>query len=97
MTSLSDIETRLRDLAADALPVIRDGAETLAHLTQSKIVAELQQLAAPLDPEVESAIAAIIRSAGQAADKIAQLTAPEPDGPAGLDAEPEPPAPPAAP
>lgn len=92
MTSLADIETRLRDLADDALPVIHDGAETLAKLTQSPIVAELQQLIAPLDPAVEAAVAAIIRSAGEAAEKVAELTAAPADTPAGLDAEPEPPA-----
>jgi hypothetical protein len=92
VSALSDIEARLRNLAADALPVIHDGAVTLEHLAQSKIVAELQVLAAPLDPALEAAIAAIIRAAGEAAAKIAALTVPEAAVPVGLDAEPEPPA-----
>ena len=55
----------------------------------SKIVQEVEQLAAPLEPAAEEAIATLIREAGAAAARIAELTAP-PAAPA------EPPSDPAA-
>jgi hypothetical protein len=95
MSALSDIETRLRDLAADALPVIHDSAETIDRLAQSKVVAEIIALTGPLDPDLDEALASVVRGAAAAAEKIAELTAPPPDTPAGVDAEPEPGDPPA--
>ena len=78
---------QVRQVEAESLPVIHDGALALGRFTQSKVVAEIQQLAQPLDPELDTFLAGIVRTAGEAAAKIAALTAP-PATPAGADAEP---------
>ena len=90
---LADIEARLSsyadDLKTSVVPVIHDGASLLERFSTSKIVQEVEQLAAPLEPAAEEAIATLIREAGAAAARIAELTAP-PAAPA------EPPSEPAA-
>jgi hypothetical protein len=88
----ADIDTWADHLKSAVVPAIHDGAELVERFSKSAVVQEIEQLAEPLDPEIEAAIVAIIRGAGSAAAKIAQLTAPEPDTPVGVDAEPEPPA-----
>lgn len=88
MTSLADIEARIGQVAQDLLdhaehlksevaPVVHDGAVTLQKLTSSKIVSELMQYGEEILPaDVTEAIVSIIRGAGEAANRIAQLTAP---------------------
>lgn len=101
MSVLSDIENDIRTWAADltdradklvtqAAPVVHDASETLESLTKSKIVTELQQYGEDLlPPETVDAIVSLIKGAGEAATKIAQLTAP-PAGPAADSAEAQP-------
>ena len=83
---LADVTAKLEHLSASAPQVIDDGATALERLSKSAIVGELEQLVAPLDPALEQAIAAIIRGAGDAAAKVASLTAP----PAPAEGEPAP-------
>jgi hypothetical protein len=78
------------DLKASVVPVIHDGAGLLEKFSKSLIVQEVEQLVAPLDPADEAMVAGLIRSLGASAAKIAQLTAPEPAVPVGVDAEPDP-------
>ena len=87
-TFLADVRARFDRVEAESLPVIHDGALALEQLTQSKVVAEIQQLAQPLDPELDTFLAGIVRTAGEAAAKIAALTAPPAETPAGADADP---------
>ena len=102
MSALTDIEddvkefvtnftTRAEAIVREKLPVIHDAAVTLEGLTQNKIVAEVVQLGGTVLPDsTVELIAGLIRDAGTAAAKIAELTAPEPAVPAGVDAEPDP-------
>lgn len=98
MSALLDIETKIKDFGArvtadlqelvtTAPPVIHDASESLARLSSSKIVVELEQLAQPIDPALEEVLAGMIRTAGAAASKVAELTAA-----ANPPAEPAPPA-----
>ena len=82
---LADIEARLTayadDLKASVVPVVHDGATLLERFSTSRIVQEVEQLTAPLDPAAEEAIATLIREAGAAAARIAELTAPPAEPP----------------
>ena len=60
------------------VPVVHDGASLIERFSTSKIVQEIGQLLAPLDPEAEEAVVTLIRSLGDAAAKIKALTAPPP-------------------
>ncbi len=91
----ADARDKIEHLVAVAKPAIHDGADTLERLAQSKVVAEIIALTGPLDPALDEALASVVRGAAAAAEKIAELTAPPPDTPAGVDAEPEPGDPPA--
>jgi len=85
----NDLGTFAEHLKSSVVPVVHDGAELLERFSTSKIVQEVQQLAAPLLPADEELVAGMIRSLGAAAARIAELTAPP--------AEPAPEAPPAEP
>jgi hypothetical protein len=90
--ALHDIEAELAAFAdrvkTALVPVVHDGAETLARLSASRIVQEVLQFTEPLDPADEEMAAALIRTLGEKAAQIAQLTAPPAETPAGADAEP---------
>lgn len=87
---IADVRAKVDRVEAESLPVIHSGALALEQLTQSKVVGEIQQLAEPLDPELDTFLAGIVRTAGEAAAKIAALTAPPAETPSGADAEPDP-------
>lgn len=89
---ITRFKTEGEHLLADIMPVIHGGATKLDELASSKITAEVEALVAPLDPADEEIVAGLIRSFGAKAARIAELTAPPAETPAGVDAEPEPPA-----
>ena len=90
MSILSDIEdgigTVVDELRAKAdqmeqqfKPVIHDAADSLAQLSQSRIVSELTQWGEAVLPSTTvDAIVAIIRDAGTVAARVSELTAPPP-------------------
>lgn len=68
---------RAESLLKEIAPVVHDGATTLQQLTSSKIVSEVMQYGEDILPaDVVDAVVTIIRGAGEAASKIAQLSAP---------------------
>jgi hypothetical protein len=78
-TWIDDLRARADQLEQHFRPVIHDGAVALERMSQSPIVSELMQLGEGALPEsTEAAIVAIIRDAGTAAAKVAELTAPPP-------------------
>ena len=83
--ALHDIEAELSAFAdrmkAAIVPVVHDGAETLARLSQSSIVQEVLQLTEQLDPADEALVANMVKILGEKAAQIAQLTAPPPADP----------------
>ena len=92
----ADVQAKIEDLVTTGPPVIHAAAETIDRWSQSKIVSELENLAAPLDPALEEALATAIRVAGSAAQTIANLSAPPapaaepgPAGPPSADAQPQ--------
>lgn len=74
---VDELRTRADQIEQHFKPVIHDGAALLERLSQSTIVSELMQLADGVLPATtEQAIVAIIRDAGAAAARVAELTAP---------------------
>lgn len=72
-----ELYDRAEGLLKEAAPVVHDGATTLQQLTSSKIVSEVMQYGEDVLPaDVVDAVVTIIRGAGEAASKIASLTAP---------------------
>ena len=73
---VGELRARADEIEQRHAPVIHDAAEILERMSQSKITAELMQLAEGVLPaSTEDAIVAIIRDAGEAASKLAAATA----------------------
>ena len=97
MSALLDVEAKFKDFAdkitaglddlrQNAVPIVHDASESLERLTQTKVVNEILQFGGTIDPALDEALAAIVRGAGAAAAKVAELTAP----PAPAEGEPAP-------
>lgn len=95
MTSLlTDVENALRaigselhakgdELITQHAAVVHDAAETVQKLTSSRIVTEVMQYGEDILPtSTVDAVVALVHDAGEAAARIAQLTAPPPPPPA---------------
>ena len=75
-TVVDELRAKADKIEQEFKPVVHDGAEILARMGQSPIIAELMQLAAGVLPTgTEQAIVTIIRDAGEAAAKVAAATA----------------------
>lgn len=73
----TEITDRAQSLLHDISPVVNDGATALENFSKSKIVTELAQYGEDILPEsTVNAIVGLIHDAGEAAAKIASLTAP---------------------
>lgn len=76
----ADITDRAQRLVSEAVPVVHDGAESLAKLTSSRIVTELEQYGEDILPSTTvDAVVSLIHDAGEAATRIAALTGPPAD------------------
>jgi hypothetical protein len=73
------IRAKADELTGSHLPVVHDAAQTLARLTSSRIVTEVMQYGEEhLPSSTVDAVVALIRDTGEAALRIASLTAPPP-------------------